>query len=252
MIKENEYIELVKKRKNCHVCGEKFKNQSHWPKYDTDQIGNWSTWANNLDAEIVIVGQDYASQCEFNQGKGKIDNKENVVKEDKSSFTTATNYFLIKLVEILGYNLDVPTKHSNTKIFLTNSVLCMKEGPMNAPIPTSVYKNCGKNFLKPLVDIIQPKAVITLGKEATRAAIRAFLDKKEASALLKLSFNNLFLENRVIYPSNNSVRIFPVYHSGPLGQKNRKVHDPIAKDGDLSGWELQQVDWRKIKENYLS
>lgn len=60
MTKREKYQLLVKKRKGCHLCNSitnpaKVENGT----YDSDEIGAWSLWQGNLDAELLIVGQDW-------------------------------------------------------------------------------------------------------------------------------------------------------------------------------------------------
>lgn len=247
MNKTLEYQVLVTKRKQCTICIEKqFINQSKISKgvFDKDEIGNYSTWANNLDAEIIVVGQDYSNQEIFIRDKGEIEPKnldENSVSKD---YSTATNFYLRELTKELRLDLGLPTKTSNQKIFLTNAVLCLKGGNMNDSIPNSVYKNCGTQFLKPLIEIILPKVIITLGSTATKSTILAFSDKIENSnELLKKPFKDIFINGR-IQIKNSSVYIYPVYHPGKLGQVNRQKVEKSKENG----FELMKKDWKKINE----
>lgn len=250
-MKKNEYQNLINKRKTCILCkANHFKNQSE-TDYDFDEIGNWTTWSNNLDADIMIVGQDYSDTFTFERDKGVIEVKELNDSSLANEYTTVTNYYLRELTKLIGYDIGIPTKKSNAKVFLTNSVLCLKHGEldekarvMSKSIPTSVYKKCGTEFLKPTIEIVQPRVIVTLGATATKAVINAYSDDIDNSKkLLASSFSTIFKDGKIIIKNTNSI-IFPVYHTGMLGQNNRKKNDESEK----SGFELMKEDWLKIKK----
>lgn len=59
-----QYQALVEDRKMCNACTgliPKMINPSSIEsgKYDTDQIGPWTQWQGDLNAELMIVGQDW-------------------------------------------------------------------------------------------------------------------------------------------------------------------------------------------------
>jgi uracil-DNA glycosylase family 4 len=247
--KQESYRRLIEARKGCSLCTlNGFKNQSQ-TKFDFDEIGNWTSWSNNLDADIMIVGQDYADEYTFNRDSGKIETK--VLTNDSlaKEYTTVTNYYLRELTKSIGYDIGIPTENIKAKVFLTNSVLCIKSDPtkervMSKSIPQSVYKNCGSSFLKPTIDIVQPKVIIALGSTATNAIIRAFSDKIEGSdELLRSNFTTIFKNGALKIKDSNMV-VVPVYHTGILGQNNRKKID----SSDKNRFELMKEDWAKIKE----
>ncbi|MCD8451435.1 uracil-DNA glycosylase family protein [Tenacibaculum dicentrarchi] len=238
------YNDLVEKRKECFKCKEYgFLNQSE-TEFDTIEIGNWSTWANNLNADILIIGQDYADQKTFNRDLGKIETKELDENSLSKDYSTVTNFNLRELSKIIDYDIGLPNKNSEKKIFLTNSVLCLKSGAMNASIPNKVYKNCSSSFLIPLIKILSPKIIITLGSTATKATITAFKDRIiNSKKLINGNFSNTFKESPIKI-NNSKVLIFPVYHPGSLGQSNRQRIDNEKRNG----FELQKADWLTIKE----
>lgn len=56
---------LVQKRKQCRLC-RGVTNCSEFPQ-DSDQIGPWSLWHGDLDADILLVGQDWGDVDLFNK-----------------------------------------------------------------------------------------------------------------------------------------------------------------------------------------
>ena len=66
------YQELVKLRKACRACeGFEYRNQSVLG-YDTGEIGNFTTWANDLNADLMIVAQDYCDAKTYLEDHGLI------------------------------------------------------------------------------------------------------------------------------------------------------------------------------------
>lgn len=244
MHKTIKYNNLVTKRKECTLCKEYgFKNQFA-TEYDTSEIGNWTTWANNLDADVIIIGQDYSNQEIFERDEGKIELNKLTDNSHPNEYSTRTNFYLRELTKRIGLDIGLPTETSIAKIFLTNSVLCLKSGAMNASIPQGVFKNCGSAFLLSLVELISPQVIITLGLTATKAVISAYKNKIENSSdLLNDSFAQVFKKSP-IQISESDTLIFPVYHPSSLGRTNRQKID-IEK---RNGWELQKEDWINIKE----
>lgn len=239
MTKKETYQNLVEQRKQCFQCSN-FTNQSK-TDFDTEQIGNWSTWAHDLDAKVMIIGQDYANLEVFDRDKGMIEPTDTVT--DSTSYATSTNWYLRELTKLLDLDIGFPNAPNSQPVFLTNAVLCLKQGAMNASIPAKAYRACGTNFLRPLIELIEPQVVITLGDTATRAALRVFEQEiPDAKELLGKNFRDIFQQSAIPVPGLG-VTLFPVYHPGRLGQVNRQRIETEKK----SGWEWQQEDWRRIR-----
>ena len=254
MSKQFEYRELVKKRRACDACmsirvgkdGKNFRNQSSFHDVeDADQIGNFSTWAHDLNAQVMIVGQDYCDAKTYLRDEGRIQKKPIVDLEDVKEYSTETNYRLRLLVKQLGLELGSPSLGSSTSgVFLTNAILCMKPGEMSDPNPQKVYNNCGTNFLRPLIDLVRPKAMITLGVQATRSVLFAYLERQpEFKGIRAQGFKAIFQRHAI--ELEKGVTLFPVYHPGALGRMNRKKIEPTGPDG----WSLQVEDWKRIAQH---
>jgi Uracil DNA glycosylase superfamily len=218
--KKQECLDLVKSRKSCHLC-EGLTNPSAFPDFDKDEIGAWSLWQNGLDADILLVGQDWGGVDYFTGHHG--------VDEDKNP----TNKNLTRLFQSIGISVEGPeTGKKNPRLFFTNAILCLKPGGLTTPIEKNYATVCSSKFLKPLIDLIEPKVVIGLGTFAYES-IAASYD------LPILPFMKA-VENPDGFLIGKSSRLFPVYHCGAHGWNiNRK--GPV-----------QIEDWRKIGENLKS
>src|SRR5437588_7043510 len=65
------YQTLVKARKACHACtGVTNGSAIEGGVYDCDEVGAWSLWQGNLNAQVIVVGQDWGDVDWFLRVKG--------------------------------------------------------------------------------------------------------------------------------------------------------------------------------------
>jgi uracil-DNA glycosylase len=218
--KEELYKYLVDKRKKFKFP-EGLKNPSEIESgiYDKeDHIGPWSKWQGNLNAEIMLIGQDWGSEKYYLDNKGNHDDY------------GITNSRMKEVFGLLGIDVGLPnTPNKDAPCFFTNVVLGLKNGNKSATIKNKWVNEHSKEFLKPTLEIVDPKIIITLGKPAYDSVADIYGLKKDKMSKL--------IEKNPIKLSNDKI-IFAMYHCSPLGCINRK-------------WELQKQDWIKIKE-YLN
>jgi DNA polymerase len=220
--KQELYRELVEKRKNCTVCNG-IKNPSIvCSLYDKFEIGPWTIWQGSLDAKVMVVGQDWGDIDSYIKDKG--------MDEDNNP----TNKNLVTLLTSIGIQVKGPeSKAKCEELFFTNAILCLKdgEGGLQAETQDQWYNNCCRYFLKPLIEIVQPKAVVTLGEKAMIAILSEYN--------IKTRFKS-FKQAVEFVPGiklNDETTLFPVYHCGARGVNiNRK------------GIEQHKKDWSKIKQ----
>lgn len=223
MEKDREYKALVDKRqKEKFFPDEGLFNpfEIENGKFDCNEIGAWSRWHNDLDAKIMLIGQDWGDRKYFvnNEGRDVDDNP--------------TCKYLKLLFKEIGYDLgtarpDIPFQKG---LFFTNAILGIKtlEGGMSAPVFQKWVKHSTENFTLPLIEIIQPKVIVTLGKQAYRALRLGFsaeLPDDKMGALVEQHFEI----------SEHKTVVFPRYHCGGLGLANRN-------------FDKQKLDWQRIKE----
>jgi len=217
--KERAYKKLVDMRKG-YKFPEGLVNPSEVLNgiYDEDnQIGPWSKWQGNLEAEIMLIGQDWGTVNFFIESNGgPLDDSH-------------TNRNLRELFNIIGIDVGYPNNpNSYAPVFFTNAILGLKEGAMADSVKASWLRNDAETFLKPTINIIQPKIIITLGKKAYDAL--AIIYKLKKSPLKTL------VENNPIKLPDDKL-LFAVYHCGGLGIASRN-------------FELQKKDWKRIKGYY--
>lgn len=220
MSKQDDYSKLVQKRKRCKLCQDGLVNPSQCcnGNHDREKIGPWSFWQGNLDARIMVVGQDWGDVKYFADHRGM------------ANPSNPTNRTLVELLEVAGIQIN-PVGANNAgkeRIFLTNAILCLKSGGLQGPVKKPWFENCGKEFLLPLIRIVRPEVVVTLGVRAYKAIVSAIGGK-----LATGPFHDI-VENPNGFEIGDGVRLFPRYH---CGQRVLNRHRKIAQ---------QHKDWKKI------
>lgn len=244
--KVDQYKELVRTRKADKTNSRhEYKNQSDYPKYDSNEIGNYSLWANDLDADLMVIAQDYCDQETFEKCGGLIQKKK--IKNPKSikEWETKTNYYLWRLLKSINRDIGLPHEPRKAGVFLTNAVLDLKKGDMSEKVKKDVSHYSGVTYLKPLIEIVQPSKVITLGKNATSSLLRLYAEenndyKKRAGISMKDQFRTGEFKIR-----NGETVVYPLYHPGQQGQSGRRQ---IESDKSKTGLDWMVDDWKSLVE----
>ena len=249
MNKEQAYRALISDVKEYYIAQESIhKNDPVYLTWynDCEEINLWTYWQGrgNLNAKIMLVGQDWGSPAdsseeymaqfaEINEGK-------------RSSYwldgTSITDENLIKLFSSIGYTVSSEAPW-NPNLFFTNFVLGYRNKGFSGSFRSRwLIENRG--FFSRLANIIEPKVIICLGRNAFRGVVMAF-DKK-----VHIGNYNAFItgENNpveVSLASGQKVAVFAEAHCGAMGTLNRNRLK--APDG-TTGIELQKRDWAKIKD----
>lgn len=200
MTKFDKYQDLVRQRKACQAC--LGVSNPSFSKFDSDELGPWTAWQGNLDAPLMIVGQDWGDFAGFEQARGF----------DDDFNPTCRN--LITLLDSIGITIEPPSsgQHcpSRGDVLLTNAALCLKGGGAQGDVDDSWFGECGRRFLRPLFGIASPRIVVTLGTHAYRAMGFAIN--------LPVSKKTIRLRDLVERPEGLvlpcGARWFPVYHCG--------------------------------------
>ena len=111
-------------------------------------------------------------------------------------------------------------------MFFTNALLCLKKGGLQARVETEWFANCGRRFLKPTIDLIRPKILISLGQLAYKAI-------SALHGLRPFRFREA-VEYQTGFALQGGIRYFPTYH---CGARILHTHRPL---------EQQINDWGKI------
>lgn len=158
------YRTLVAERKACRRC-EGLANASviRGGEFDSDEIGPWTRWLGDLGARVLVVAQDWGDQHAFEEQKGR----------DVSQ--SATIRMLRELMASAGVQMpDVGAAAGPSGVFLTNAILCFKDHGCQGPVRAEWFQACGPRFLRPQIELVNPKAVICLGQRAYTSVLSAY------------------------------------------------------------------------------
>lgn len=208
---------LSERRKLCDVCCRlnpgAIRNGSSFD-FDPQVLSYWSQWLGNSRPKLLIVGQDFGSVQYFVRFHGK---------DDPSSLTNGN---LRKLLREAGIDVGEPPAHDpHAPVFLTNSILCLKEGAMAAPIRAPWVRNCSANYLRPLIDFLRPVVTVGMGSNGWMA-VRHALNLSDLPRGISEAAGGMWR----ISPDH---AVFAVGHCSGLGLANRS-------------WAQQVLDWREI------
>ncbi len=220
MNKIEAYESLVEARKRCTRCnGLSNPALVENGKYDSNQIGPWSRWQADLSAHFLVVGQDWGDVSYFLKWEGR----------DQPS-GNPTNENLQVLLENIQIKIGKPCESQNQVIFFTNLILCLKEGGLQAQVKDEWFNNCTCAFIRPLVQIIKPKAILSLGKKVSESILDLYnIEHPKNKKLSEMMVHSP-------YALTSSMVLFPLYHCG-AGSVNR--NRPMS---------AQINDWIKIAE----
>lgn len=245
-MKTTQYAHLVDERKECAKCRELLNpSEVEEGRLDSEHIGPWSLWQGSLDADLMVIGQDWGDVDFFTKNKG-VDPECN-----------PTNQNLAKLFQTMGIEIGSPSNSIPSPVFLTNAILCLKDGGLQGPIKGEWFSNCGY-FLLRLYQLVNPVVVVTIGKGAFdcfKTAVYDSADWTPPYVYGPMSFREEGvdgLQNRQkIVPSSFQTNVelelgidlpcskwFPVYHCGARSLNMNR------------NWEQQVGDWAKVGRFY--
>ena len=218
--------------------------------YDNcEEINLWTYWQGrgNLDARILLVGQDWGSPtaCSSDYISQFTEINEGKQSRYRSDGSSVTDNNLITLFSSIGYDISNGAPW-HRDLFFTNFVLGYRNTGFSGGFKRRwLYDN--KSFFFRLASIIEPEIIICLGRNAFQGVMIAF-DQK-----VKMSRYNDFITSSynpvvILFPSGKKAKVFAEAHCGTMGTLNRNR----LKDADgLTGIELQKKDWSKIRDHLI-
>lgn len=157
-----------------------------------DNVTPWTNGACNLKADLMIIGQDWASaewlSNPVNKIYASIGRNPNLV----------TNKNLDKYINLFGLHFE--------DVYATNAFVFVKNGRMSARVPAKDFLQSIEDYLIPQIEIIHPKMVVCLGAQTFNALRKA------------LGFRSIKVGEGHLNPiSYKGIDIYGVYHTGGLG-----------------------------------
>lgn len=199
-------------------------------RFESGHIGPWSGWLGDLQARVVVVGQDWGDARAFEKQGGR------------DSPDSATNRMLRELMAAAGLSVPEAGPNGSCGVFLTNAVLCFRtEGRCQGPVQLSWFRNCGTQFLRPQIDLIAPRFVICMGQRAYEAVLAAY------SLPRPQNWRAAVMGSGVRLPSGPQA--FAVYHCGRRILNSHRKEPQQLEDWRRLGELMRHVQVDAIKEN---
>src|SRR4051794_10263053 len=116
--KQEQYSALVRERKQCRLCaGLRNPADAELAPLDSDEVGPWSRLHGDLEARLMVIGQDWGDVRYYTANRGLDDSR------------NPTMRVLEQLLRGIGLEVSLAEYGSGPRgVFLTNAVLCLKEG----------------------------------------------------------------------------------------------------------------------------
>lgn len=234
--KQERYDWLVEKaRKSYPFVDKESQVEFIWCDDCENEINLWTLWQGKgcLKPEILLVGQDWGNPYS-GIGKEVLQNiKQGCLSLENDPFPTDKN-----LAELFGKAFHLNIFEKNPLLFFTNLFLGYHTGQNSGNFKKS-YLDRDLIYFKELVNILQPKVVICLGRDTFTYALKAYGKEKSLPKDFNVVLNNK--ENKI---DINGIRFFGMAHCGNLGYLNR-----IGNRKGVSarqGLERQIKDWEQI------
>lgn len=236
-MKNERFKALAEDVCRCHICenlvtlphlknSEKLINDDHGLNDKQPYVNRWNLWQGDLNADIMVIGQDYGQMEDdpnFNRSIG--DDSNPTDKKLKQLFQTC-------------FNFDLDSK--TAPLFFTNMANCYRVQRTSGGMHSGWLPLCANKFMARLIRIIRPKIIIVLG----RVAFEAFycmdglpLICLDAAEKGKESFDEIIQHRYRLDLDGENIDVFPVFHPGSNSQINRT-------------FDRQLEDWKKIAEHY--
>ena len=238
-MKKDEFRRLVEDVSKCHICerlvtlphienSESLENDDHGLDTDHPYINRWNLWQGNLDADIMVIGQDYGQ-------------KEDGVAVEVCSWSNKKDQTNVRLKELFEKAFKIDLDSNESPLFFTNMANCYRKKRTSGGMHSGWLPICANKYMERLIRIIRPKIIIVLGRSAFEAL--HCMENLSVQCLDfiksgKESYAEMIQHLYQIDLGDEKIDVFPVYHPGANSQINRT-------------FEQQIEDWKKISEHYI-
>ncbi len=207
--KRERLAELARHRRDNFPPGYRGIGEYHSGAYECDFVSPYTKSARNLNADIMLVLQDWCGD-EFLQ---KPLNSDLVKLGHDPQLRTNKN-----LKSLLSTHFGIGLEQT----YATNLFPFIKPGEMNADVPCEDLKKAAKTYTVPEIEIVEPRLIVCLGW-AVYKAIRKSSGFPPAG--------NLEMAVASPFPIGDA-EVWAQSHPGPLGRANRNRGrvDRVAED----------------------
>jgi restriction system protein len=217
--KHARLLELARLRKTTSWPGYKCIGDYHGGRYECDFVSPYSRSAHNVDAKLIILLQDWASDDVLS---GPYLHARCTVGHDPNRGTNK------RLKDLLWRNFRLKLED----VYATNVFPFVKFGSMSASIPMRDLAPAARTFAIPQIRIVEPRLAVCLGKAAFDAVIVANGGRRFKS-LAEAIASPLEIGNTMVWCQA---------HTGQLGTNFR----------NRSGVGQVEKDWARMASTYQS
>ncbi len=237
-MKRDEFRCLAEDVSKCHICekmvtlphienSECLENDDHGLDTDRPYVNRWNLWQGNLDADIMVIGQDYGQ-------------KEDGVAIEVCSYGDTTNPTDVRLKTLFKDTFAIDLEAKEVPVFFTNMANCYRKKKTSGGMHPGWLPICANKYMERLIRIIRPKIIIVLGRSAFEALhCMGNLSVKclDPISSKKESYAEMIQRRYQITLDDATIDVFPVYHPGSNSQMNRT-------------FDQQLEDWKRISKRY--
>lgn len=202
MDKQAAMATLIAKRRAEKDRGYHHLHQYDGGSWDFDHVVPWTKSACRLDADLMIIGQDWASDDYLRRNDDPMTRAARLRTGQDQHLATNRN---LRSLLAAHFGLDF------SQTFATNVLVFIKPGPMNNNVPMKDLRYCAAAYTIPQVQIVQPRMALCLGA-------RTFNSVRSALNLARMSLHEACVPSA--HTCVGRTEVYGVPHTGSWGTKN--------------------------------
>jgi restriction system protein len=149
-------LEVARRRQMTRWPGYKCIGDYHGGKYECDFVSPYTKSARNVDAELMVLLQDWSSDDVLS---GPLLTERSTLGHDPRRRTNR------RLRELLRQHFGLELE----QVYATNVFPFVKVGSISASIPGRDLERAAREFALPQIEIVGPRLAVCLGKAAFNA-----------------------------------------------------------------------------------
>ncbi|WP_213773579.1 hypothetical protein [Bradyrhizobium sp. dw_78] len=168
--------------------------------WDCDYVTPWTKSAQNIEAKLMIIGQDWSSEEALQNPIHNTPDRVALRKQFGQDPHLPTNRNLKRWLKFFDVKWE--------ETYATNVSIFIKPAKISAPVSMSVLTRCARDYTVPQLRIVKPLMAICLGSK-TFNSVRGALGKAPMKLRDALQPNSHTIED--------GIEVYGVPHAGGLG-----------------------------------
>ena len=240
--REGRYRKLVRQRKaDSYLSKYNLINPSE-TNFDCKELGSYALWAGDLHADLLVAMTDSRTVEKYidHRGKPACCNPE---ADHGSHWQCPANGFLLQLLRSINRDIGLPQEPLPARVFIADAVPFRGMTSANYHTKFAALRYCTETYLAPLIALIQPRVVVSVGVGVTNALFEKYAPVSEY-VFPECDMNSHAARVHLAPFSicGGNVALFPVFHPGYPGQMVR------GRGENCKGFEAMLRDWARVKE----